>query len=86
MTLSPDLKSFSATPGSAAQQIAIAIGDDADGEKLAQFTGSSETVFNVHNIDVLKEMIRAVAVTSSMSRSSRAGGTSSSGENYDDWV
>ncbi len=69
-----------------AAKIAIAIGDDADGEKLAQFTGSSETVFNVHNIDVLKEMIRAVAVTSSMSRSSRAGGTSSSGENYDDWV
>ena len=46
-------------------KIAIAIGDDANKEKLAKFTGTSETVFSVHNIDALKKMIRIVAVTSS---------------------
>ena len=71
---------------SQAVRIAIAIGDDADEEKLAQFTGSSEAVFNVHNIDALKGMIRAVALTSSMSGSSHAGGTSFDDGIYDDWV
>ena len=46
-------------------KIAIAIGDDANKEKLAKFTGTSETVFSVHNIDALNKMIRIVAVTSS---------------------
>ena len=46
-------------------KIAIAIGDDANKEKLAQFTGTSEAVFTVHNIDALNKMIRIVAVTSS---------------------
>ena len=46
-------------------KIAIAIGDDANKEKLAQFTGTSEAVFTVHNIGALKKMIRFVAVTSS---------------------
>ena len=46
-------------------KIAIAIGYDANKEKLAKFTGTSETVFTVHNIDALKKMIRVVAVTSS---------------------
>ena len=56
-------------------KIAIAIGDDANKEKLAQFTGTSEAVFTVHNIDALKKMIRIVAVTSSQvgSQSSAAG-------------
>ena len=56
-------------------KIAIAIGDDADKEKLAQFTGTSEAVFTVHNIDALKKMIRIVVVTSSQvgSQSSAAG-------------
>ncbi len=58
-------------------KIAIAIGDDADNEKLAQFTGTSEAVFTVHNIDALKKMIRIVVVTSSQvgSKSSAAGDT-----------
>ena len=46
-------------------KIAIAIGDDADQGKLAKFTGTRETVLTVHNIDVLKKLIRLVAVTSS---------------------
>ena len=46
-------------------RIAIAIGDDADKEVLKQFTGSSEAVITVHNIDALKKMIRIIAITSS---------------------
>ena len=56
-------------------KIAIAIGDDADKEVLKQFTGNSEAVITVHNIDALKQIIRVVAVTSSQigSKSSTAG-------------
>ena len=59
-------------------KIAIAIGEDADKEVLKDFTGSSEAVFTVHNIDALKQVIRVVAVTSSQigSKSSTAGETS----------
>ena len=46
-------------------KIAIAIGDDADKEVLKQFTGFSEAVITVHNIDALKKMIRIIAITSS---------------------
>ena len=62
----------------AAIKIAIAIGEDADKEVLKDFTGSSEAVFTVHNIDALKQVIRVVAVTSSQigSKSSTAGETS----------
>ena len=56
-------------------KVAIAIGDDADKEVLAKFTGTNEAVFTVHNIDALKQIIRVVAVTSSQigSKSSAAG-------------
>ena len=59
-------------------KIAIAIGDDADKEVLKQFTGNSEAVITVHNIDALKQIIRVVAVTSSQigSKSSTAGDVS----------
>jgi uncharacterized protein YegL len=59
----------------AAIKVAIAIGDDADKDVLTKFTGSSEAVFTVHNIDALKQIIRIVAVTSSQigSKSSSAG-------------
>ena len=59
----------------AAIKIAIAIGDDADKDVLKDFTGSSEAVFTVHNIEALKQIIRVVAVTSSQigSKSSTAG-------------
>lgn len=46
-------------------KIAIAIGDDADMDVLKEFTGSSEAVIKVHNIDALKKMIRIIAITSS---------------------
>lgn len=59
-------------------RIAIAIGDDADLDVLARFTGNSEAVIKVQNIDALKQIIRVVAVTSSQigSKSSSAGDTS----------
>ncbi|MCH5216041.1 MAG: hypothetical protein J1F10_03800, partial [Muribaculaceae bacterium] len=61
----------------AAIKIAIAIGDDADKEVLKQFTGNSEAVITVHNIEALKQIIRVVAITSSQigSKSSAAGDT-----------
>ena len=42
---------------------------------LKKFTGNSEAVITVHNIDALKQIIRVVAVTSSQigSKSSTAG-------------
>lgn len=59
-------------------RIAIAIGDDADLDVIARFTGNSEAVIKVQNIDALKQIIRIVAVTSSQigSKSSSAGDTS----------
>lgn len=61
----------------AAIKVAVAIGEDADKNVLAQFTGTNEAVFTVHNIDALKQIIRVVAVTSSQigSKSSTAGDT-----------
>lgn len=56
-------------------KIAIAIGSDADVDVLKTFTGNSELVFRVQNIDALKAVIKATVVTSSMvaSRSSSVG-------------
>lgn len=61
----------------AAIKVAVAIGEDADKTVLAQFTGTSEAVFTVHNINALKQIIRIMAVTSSQigSKSSTAGDT-----------
>ena len=63
-------------------KVAIAIGDDADEDVLKDFTGSSEAVIKVHNIDALKTMIRVIAVTSSQigSKSSSAGAASKQAE------
>ena len=47
-------------------RVAIAIGEDADREALARFTGSRESVMSVHNIDALKRTIRIVAVDDDM--------------------
>ena len=41
----------------AAIKVAVAIGEDADKEVLAQFTGTNEAVFTVHNIEALKQVI-----------------------------
>ena len=67
-------------------KIAIAIGDDADIDVLAKFTGIREAVITVHNIDALKKIIRMVAVTSSQigSKSSAAGGKSKQDQVVDD--
>ena len=46
-------------------KIAIAIGNDADKNVLAEFTGNSEAVIEVHNRSALKAIIRFVSVTSS---------------------
>ncbi len=64
-----------------AVKVAIAIGDDANKDILAEFTGNIEAVITVHNIDQLKKIIRVVSVTSSMvtSRSTPVGGSTSNG-------
>lgn len=49
-----------------AVKVAIAIGEDANNDVLAEFTGNIEAVITVHNIDQLKKIIRVVSVTSSM--------------------
>jgi hypothetical protein len=46
-------------------KVAIAIGNDADIDMLAQFTGSREGVLTVHTAAMLKKMIQFVAVRSS---------------------
>ncbi|MBD5164199.1 MAG: VWA domain-containing protein [Bacteroidales bacterium] len=53
-------------------RIAIAIGNDADTSVLALFTGNSELVIRVGNIDALKTIIKVAVVTSSMISSSSA--------------
>lgn len=61
----------------AAIKIAIAIGEGADLSVLEKFTGTNEAIFEVHNIEALKQIIRLAAVTSSQigSKSSTAGDT-----------
>jgi uncharacterized protein YegL len=46
-------------------RVAIAIGDDADRGVLAKFTGSTETVLEVHNAAALKKLIKFVSVRAS---------------------
>ncbi|MDR0451105.1 MAG: VWA domain-containing protein [Treponema sp.] len=48
-----------------AVKVAIAIGNDADQEVLAEFTGTRETVIAAYTPEVLRKMIRTVSVTSS---------------------
>ena len=49
----------------AAIKVAIAIGNDANQEMLAEFTGNSEAVLTVHNKEQLKKIIHFVSVTAS---------------------
>lgn len=53
-------------------KIAIAIGDFADKNVLADFTGNMESVITVHDVESLKKMIKAVSITSSMVNSQSA--------------
>lgn len=46
-------------------KVAIAVGDDADKDVLADFVGSLEGVITVHNAKDLKKIIRTVSVTAS---------------------
>lgn len=46
-------------------KIAIAIGNDAHKDVLAEFTGDEKAVITVHNSKTLRELIRLVALTSS---------------------
>lgn len=51
-------------------KVAIAIGNDADTDALAKFTGNIERVIRVHDVENLKKVIRIVAVTSTQIGSS----------------
>ena len=46
-------------------KVAVAIGDDANKEVLAEFTGNTEAVITVHTPEALKKWIRKVSITSS---------------------
>jgi len=61
-------------------KIALAIGNDADTKVLADFTGTIEMVFKVHNIDALRTTIKALVVTSTMINSQSTSTKSVSGE------
>ena len=49
----------------AAIKVAVAIGDDANKIHLAEFTGSMESVLEVHNAAMLRKMIKFVSVKAS---------------------
>ena len=50
---------------------------------LKQFTGSSEAVITVHNIDALKKMIRIIAITSSQIGSKSTSATDATKQEQD---
>ena len=54
-------------------KVAIAIVNDADKNVLAQFAGTSEAVFEVHNKAALRAIIKFVSVTSSQVNSKSSG-------------
>ncbi len=56
----------------AAIKVAIAVGDDANQDCLAEFTTNKEAVLTVHNKEQLKKIIRFVSVTASQVASSHA--------------
>lgn len=57
-------------------KVAIAIGDSADTDMLAEFTGSKESVITVHDVDQLKKIIHTVSIHTSTigTRTSTTGG------------
>ena len=57
----------------AAIKVALAVGNDADFDTLADFTGNKELVIPIMGKAALKRMIRFVSVTSSRIGSSKAG-------------
>jgi uncharacterized protein YegL len=63
----------------AAVKAAVAIGDAANKEVLAKFTGHEEAVIEAHNVATLKKMIKFVSVTSSQIASRSSNVTSDPG-------
>jgi len=59
----------------AAVKVAVAIGDDANKDVLAEFTGTKEAVLESHSVESLKKQIKFVSVRASQvaSKSSNAG-------------
>ena len=55
---------------------AVAIGDDADKDMLAEFTGTKENVIEVHNSNDLVKAIKFLSITSSMVATKGASGMS----------
>lgn len=53
---------------------AVAIGDDADKDMLAEFTGTKENVIEVHNSNDLIKAIKFLSITSSMVATKGASG------------
>jgi len=66
----------------AAVKVAVAIGDEANKDVLAEFTGTKEAVLEVHNAAALKKMIKFVSVRASQvaSKSSNAGAGAGDGQ------
>ncbi|MGN0114756.1 MAG: VWA domain-containing protein [Acutalibacteraceae bacterium] len=54
-------------------KVAVAIGDDANKDVLAEFTGNKEAVITVHTPEALTKMIRFVSVTASQIGSQSSG-------------
>ena len=55
-------------------KVAVAIGEDANRDVLAEFTGNKEAVLTVHTPEALAKMIRFVSVTASQIGSKSTGG------------
>lgn len=62
-----------------ALKIAIAIGEDADENALIKFTGNKELVIHADKVNMLKKVIKTVAVTSSQIASSSSSVASGAG-------
>ena len=54
-------------------KVAVAIGEDANKDVLAEFTGNKEAVITVHTPEALTKMIRFVSVTASQIGSKSSG-------------
>ena len=54
-------------------KVAVAIGEDANRDVLAEFTGNKEAVLTVHTPEALTKMIRCVSVTASQIGSKSSG-------------
>lgn len=62
-------------------KVAIAIGDDADKDVLAEFTGNMEAVITTHNSEALKKWIKFVSVRASEIGSKSANAVNPVGDN-----